>query len=986
MQTVSAAFSAAEVAPIAQVAAKVYIFRGNYASAAFGSTALTSGDDASGNYPGSGAIDGDRTEINVGAAVAADNGIGLSSWRSATTPSGVSPVWLRVYFGVNRTWNYVKVYNLSTNPLTAYTLQYSDDGIAWTTFATYSSAARTNGGLDIYDFSGAGTTFTHALMRILITGSTSGAANLVEIEVYNKVDVTSRCCSLKTSRKRDWKQANPMAATVDLMFDNSDRFFSMSHEPTAAELTAGFFPWDSARGFTELDEGLKVQTQLGFWYGPGTSSQEGFGLGPFGGTPETFGGTIVPGAVSAPELVNSFVGTIDSPKSSSLAGTCQITGRDGMKGVINNTISTRLKANIDIGLAVQYVLNLCNISNYEMNVETAGISLPYFFAYQSTAYSVIQQLVQAAGYASFWFDENNTATFANLLTGNGSSETDLMWTGANMGQFYNSYSSGGEYVNQGASIAIGTLAGGSQACAASIATNEAMGWQFTVSAPLASMVVFASSQDGSSLAYTGYGLRFVTESSVQRVQLIRLDNASPAFPGGTVLADVALAWNGTYTVMRDASGNFYVWQNGAYVMGPVTDATYSTFGFFSVTTVSGTAYPTITVSNVNFLNTAWNIAFSAGVLTVFGVPVNQGTSVAAEGLLAVGFSPSNAPITFLTRSANNAAMTGASGLFAVTLNSATQQGQINSPVNTYTQCIFDFAVGSGIPLWQPYYVQTNWSLTGTAESIRSIAYDSNLCDVTEEISGSLSGDSSIVNYSEVISSPLTLGGTTADVQWTATVGQPQVPISVSNPMVVAVGTINIQAAVSGGMDTTYMGASITGIANTAYGAAGVTAFFVSFGTAAGTVSISYIHPTTPIITLTITTAGTITNLQLIGLSFSSAANAIDVVVQDPISIAKHGLCTNPINNNYIINPAIAQLVANQQLIQFTNPTVVLSGVDITLTPSIQQTDLVQATDYGLDLSSAQTWNVTGIDHEYSKAPDAKTATIKTMLTALILPS
>ena len=98
---VSAAFVAAVNADVNRPKAKVELVLGNYASAAaYGTVAAASG--AAANYPAAGAIDGDRTEINVGPASGADNDVGQSSWQSTVDPD-TTPQTLTLTFTEART-------------------------------------------------------------------------------------------------------------------------------------------------------------------------------------------------------------------------------------------------------------------------------------------------------------------------------------------------------------------------------------------------------------------------------------------------------------------------------------------------------------------------------------------------------------------------------------------------------------------------------------------------------------------------------------------------------------------------------------------------------------------------------------------------------------------------------------------------------------------------------------------------------------------
>src|SRR6185312_5711844 len=138
-QSVSAAFKAAQKAEVNLPFSQVYLVLGNYAnSAAYGAVASSSGYDASGNFPAAGAIDGDRTEINVGAASGADNGVGKSSWKSAAIPSTGGLAWLQIDLGVIRTFNRLKVYHRNGHGISSYYVEASVDGTAWDIIAATS--------------------------------------------------------------------------------------------------------------------------------------------------------------------------------------------------------------------------------------------------------------------------------------------------------------------------------------------------------------------------------------------------------------------------------------------------------------------------------------------------------------------------------------------------------------------------------------------------------------------------------------------------------------------------------------------------------------------------------------------------------------------------------------------------------------------------------------------------------------------------------
>jgi hypothetical protein len=678
-----------------------------------------------------------------------------------TSPTNIAPVWVQIDFGAARTWNYVKLYNYSGDPLTSYALQYSDNGSVWTTFAGTSDQGSGTGytgytgGLDVYDFTAytGGTTFTHRYLRCLVYTTTStGPAQIVEIEVYNRVDVTSRVTKIEVDRQRDWKQVNPMAATCKLDFDNSDRYFSTSYTPTAAETAAGFFN-------AELDEDLGVIVRLGFWFSQSPYYNLGYGLGGFGGGP--YGGGVGT-ALANPELAQSFVGTIDAITSSSLRGTTTITARDGMKALLNQTWSTRLKTNIDNGAAITYLLNICNISTYETSVATTGLIQPYFFVYEQSAFTAVQQLVQACGNAALWFDENNKATFQDYLVNSSNSHTDFAWPAQDMGD-YTTYGTGTAAQNGNTVTCTGTdTAPNRTDFAITYAATQTQGWQFTASSFIGA-IGFMCTQTPTAWAAPGAGgtdfpQGYIMSFSSGTITFYRCD--SP----GTVTSKLAFAYNGltltTWTILRLVNGGtytFYIYANGV-LKGSFSDNTYTTSSYFNVMAPgpgTGGGVGNVVIASILLMNGTHTATISGSTVTVTSASIDQSADLTAEGTLSVGFAPSNAPITFETRTSPDDSTWAA--WTAVTLDS-TQQGDIQSAAQRHLEYRYSFTVGSA-PFWNVYYIIASWAVTASSATVRSID-GSTACDLTQSVAGDLGGDSSIINYFEVLSAPLILTGTT----------------------------------------------------------------------------------------------------------------------------------------------------------------------------------------------------------------------------------
>ena len=264
-QSVSQKFLNAQAADVNQVASKVQLVLGNYFnSAAYGTTITSNGDDGSGNFPASGAIDGDRTEINIGAAAGADNNVGKSSWKSSVIPNaeGTSAT-LTITMSQPRTINRIKLYSLASNIVSAFYMSYWN-GTAWVVFVgtpgitgIFPPTVVTANPLCVMDFPDI--TTTQIMLTVWDVEIGGQAANVVEIEAYRLIDITSRVKAIKQTRQRDYKLVNPMAAQMEIDCINTDRFFSVSHVPTTSEIAAGFVN-------QELQPGVGVVVQMGFMY------------------------------------------------------------------------------------------------------------------------------------------------------------------------------------------------------------------------------------------------------------------------------------------------------------------------------------------------------------------------------------------------------------------------------------------------------------------------------------------------------------------------------------------------------------------------------------------------------------------------------------------------------------------------------------------------------------------------------------------------
>lgn len=380
MLAVSQDFLNAQAADANLPVSKAVLILGNYASSvAYGSVATASSSDGSGNFPASGANDGDRTELNVGAPSAADNDVGKSSWRSGTAPSTTTQT-LDIAMTQSRTINRIRLFHLTGNGLKSFKFSYlAADNVHYVDFASTTNLGigttfATNFLFDVIDFPAV--TTTKIRLTIFDTQVAGSLANVIELEFYRIVDITSKVKGITIGRSRDYKLNNPLASTFQLTCNNDDRYFSISHVPTDVE--------QQDLGFvnTDLKPGVGVQVWMGFNY-----------------------------YKNAPEVTSLFLGEIDRINIRPGSRDAVLEGRDEMKRLINRVDSTKLKTSQDIGANIKYVLNRANFSSYEVKVDTTPLIIDYFFTDAQNALTTIQDLVQAAGDATFFFDEFGVATF-----------------------------------------------------------------------------------------------------------------------------------------------------------------------------------------------------------------------------------------------------------------------------------------------------------------------------------------------------------------------------------------------------------------------------------------------------------------------------------------------------------------------------------------------------------------------------------------------
>lgn len=961
MITVSPEFEAAQEADSSFPAYATYLALPNYAASGAGTTITSSGDDVSGNYPKEGVIDSDHTEINIGAASAADNGVGKSSWKSDLTPDGSGNVWLVLSFNATRKINRIKLYNLASDPITSYLLQYWNES-SWVDFAgtidrytptpggtgSYGSGkygdgpyggvnpwwpgAGATGGLDQYDFE----TITTTQIRLLIYATQSGGvAQLVELEAFQLVDITSRILEYKgPDRKKDFKLSQPIATQEVLTVDNSDRFFSPSYSPTAAEIAAGF-----------------VNSELGL-LGIGLEVNEGFYT------------------ASGIELIRTFTGSIDSITPVAGSAQSEIVARDGIKHLIDHQDSCRLKTSIDISDCIRYILNRNGISDYEMTLATTTIVQPYFFYYESSLLTVIQELVQASGDALFYFDESGNAIFqyfleltpqaynvntkagweAGTLTNIDSTSTPnyisrAWWllddfAGGDYSKWTKQVDSGSTtflaspgYLQFGASGSTSRV-GGDTPCAESVGVKtfniDPVG---TGSYAGSCVIMFFQVGVLSDLAVypydnivaSGYGLRFNFTADLvsSRIYLVRFDNSKISEGTELLLCGDYSSMTSAHqwSISRSASGAMSVYKDNVLV-DSVTDNTYLNAGYFGVAAraSSGAGNMLLNITDIYYSTQVGNITNALSNLqAIYLSPViDRGATVNQAGILnCSSLTPSGTSLLVETAVSDD-------GISFEPWRTATIGEVDPSEVKRYELIRITFTDAGDIALGTLatptiYNLSLNW-FTGTGQSKWNSSVDfyindqNGICDLSEQISDTLAGDTAIINDVAVTAEPLVLTGTDADDQWQCITGTPPDKVSASNPLIVAVGTVTYNCVIQGGMDTS--------------GMAGGSCIAITWGTATGTAAISYIHPIKPILTLTVTAPGTIEDLRLIGKSFSKLQTPYQSLASDSTSIFRHRKRHSDVNNNYFRDGSICDLVASRIIANQKDPVSYIPNFDI----------------------------------------------------------
>lgn len=960
MLDVSDDYHDAESADVNKPKSRVYLVLGNYATPAFGSSASASG--AASDYPASGAIDGDRTELNIGPASGADNDVGQASWRSTVAPS-VTPQTLTINMGSSRAINRIKLYHLSSHALSSYKIETSPDNSAWTLAAKTTDQGgtiATTHEVDTIDF----TEVTCQYVKLTVADTVVGAdmANVVAFEIYRLVDITDRVISVKTSRTRDYQLGNALAANFSIICSNTDKYFSPAYTPTGSE--TDFFN-------DELVPGIGVIIEMGY-------SKNG-----------------------SDEYAQTFIGSIDKISLKPNARTATLEGRDGMKAVFNRIVSTKLKTSIDIGEAIQFMLNKANISSWECEVDSTGIDLDYFFTFDETIINTIRSLVQAAGDAQFYFSEDGIANFRCFINSTPLSNTETTQADFEAGTLTNidtttetdkfkrkwfpidRFSDGDLTTNPTWTQHAGawTISSGKLRAPLSASGPYNIATPFTqMTGTWSANINIVDTHPSAVFALNGWRFYFIagaynaTKNIYQNAYYVEAQSftgtgnltlyktdagGNITSLGGDFSYDVGKAVERNIRITRNSSGLMNVYVDGALICSG-TDTSITTSTNFALGSVNSNY-----IGNIDYDDLCYSFAIDGSGSTSFSQSVlefprvDQGSTINAEGILQSTYvAPSGTSVAFYTATSADditydpyvlaipdSAIASTARRYIkvkVVLICPTDDGLHNKSVVTpvVSDVTITWTIGTGTS--SKYPLEVSFYFTETLNM-----------DLEQIYADTVAGGSSIVNFVSVKAQPRILSGSDSDKQWQGTVGTPPVEISVTDPLAVTNGqTLTYEIVVSSGMDTSRM----TG----ANPAAAVVTFA---GGGAGSWVFSSIHPTRPILVITITGTGTITNLQVQGKVFANDDTLLEKSSHDTSSIQMFDERRLQISNQNIVNTLIAQNIADRIILNLSDPTTYVPQVKIRPTFSIQLGDRVRVTDSNLAISEDSV--VIGVDHMMS---------------------
>lgn len=870
-----AAYLAAQSARVNHITQKCVIEIGDLALNSQGATASAS-STFSADWPASAIVNGDLTHINAGAPSVADNDIGGGVWQGSIVAAGDgtlgTPEVLTVDLGQLRKVNRLKLIfwpedtlsnNLGAIAPADFLIEYFDPGAAawvpWTGLADKCA-----------EIGKAATT--------IVAGQVTGNANdMVAFE-----DPTPRTFQLyrvtMTKLQSGGVRARVVEAPITWAVDVSG-FVSSSKRArqkdyhlqrrTAAELNVTLINFD--KRFNDKHTPTAAEVANGFF---SNFIRPHLPIRYFAG----FSGL----------NVQMFSGTVETWNPNTARRTVDLVALDFLKSLVKPTLTTKLKQGILIEALVEYVANLQNFPSNMMLLDSTSLTVGYFFPIAQSISKIIADLQDATGDAEIYVDEVGRLLYRNyntLVSHQYQAQDQVAWLS-------------GTLVN----IDLISLPG-----------SIRRAW-FQVN----SFSPFAPTGGGARAVFTqntGTWMMTATPGGINPAQLILMTNADPIFPIGYELRATSVGGPSTqikfirrtgggagvdlftttvagtatadFRFTRDSSNQFKIYRNGV-LLGTLTDASYTSFAnlFFN----GGVSAPDIYWSQALDGTTATSNAAASWLSPV----QNFSAAVASIGLILASLdAPGASAVNILTRSGPTPVPDGSWSAFTA----ATPGSNFPSPLNTYGQ-IEVFLVNDVFTTSTLSQLSLDWKVS--AGAARSITPDWKAADYglllanNRQLSSIVGGNNFIFTQSIVKANPLILSGASVTA-WQGT--NNNAAISPSNPLFVPVGdtVINVD------------------FGNTAYGVPQTVN--VTFGTAVGTATLSS-HPTSPTLTLSISTAGTITALTISGFPFLSTTTIQATAYASDFVKQNYDENIDELDNDYIDNVVLAQDIADNRIARF----------------------------------------------------------------------
>lgn len=954
-------YLAAQNAKGNHVTQKCVIEIGNMALASQGAVASAS-STFSAAWPAAGVLDGDLTHINAGAAAVADNGVGGSTWQGNVLAGGggvlATPEVLTIDMGVRRKVSRVKLIfwpsNTLSNNLGAiapadFLIEYLatdvganryneggyDEGTydgtdVWTPWsgltdkgaeigkaATAIAAGQVTGNVnDMVVFEDPDAkTFQQFRFTFTKLQSAGIRTRVIAVEITWAVDVSAFVKSARRSRAKDFHLQRRTAAALDVTLVNRDQRFNDQHVVTDADRANGYFS-DFIRPH------LPVRYFAGF---SGTN-------------------------------VQMFSGTIESWTGDSRRKNVDTAALDFLKSLVQPQITTNLKTNQLIEALIEYVANKQNFPSNMMVLDSTTLVEPYFFPQAQSIQKVLNDLQDATGDAEIFVDEVGRLTYRNYNTSVSHQylvQTQAFWqagTLANIDALSQPNSILREWfllddwadhqftTNPVWTLVFGTadastgrlVLGGPTFLSTPFAKNTGA-WASRIQLSSANGAMYISSSVNP-LSSGAYYVRLDTAGG-GTLYLIRNDPG----PITTILASVAGVGTGPLEIRltRDGSGNLQVFVDRVLKLS-ATDNTYTTFTQFTLGCISGT--------NVFFDYAYWGGAVDgaslvSNVQATSDSPVQDfGATVQSLGAVQAIFSaPAGTSVTIYTRSGPTLVPDGSWSAFAVVAPGANFAG----PLNRYGQirlvlgCPIDDGLhNANTATPQVSFLSANYKdAAGTARNTGTPDWSATdqglLLASNRSLSSLVNGNNFIFTQAVVKAKPLILSpnSTTA---WQGT--NNGAAISAANPFWLPVGTTVLNVTLN---------APGFGVPQTVN---------ITLGTAVATTSLSS-HPTNPVLTITVTTAGSVTALTISGFAFVN--NTVIQASAEASLFVKQNYDPNvdELDNDFITNLPLAQDIASQRMARFGQGALdyVKEGA-VRFFPGAQINDLVNVVDSFAELN------------------------------------